>query len=54
MWVAVAASLRSVARATRKTREQAAEILERIADSLPMPASVAGYLHGYAASLRSR
>ena len=38
---------------SRKTREQAAEILDRIAVSLPMPASVAGYLHGYAAALRS-
>jgi len=48
------ARLVAMARATRKTRAQAAEILERIADALPMPASVAGYLHGYAASLRSR
>jgi hypothetical protein len=42
-----------VARKTRQTRQQAAVILDRIADVLPMPASVAGYLHGYAAALRS-
>jgi hypothetical protein len=43
-----------MAQKTRQTRRQAAEILDRIAEALPMPATVAGYLHGYAASLRSR
>src|SRR3954462_5037821 len=44
----------ALARKTRQTRQQAADILDRIPTTLPMPASVYGYLHGYAASLRAR
>ncbi len=38
--------------ATRKAaKKEAAEILNRIATSLPLPASVEAYLRGYAAGL---
>jgi hypothetical protein len=37
-----------------KTRSEAAAILRRILDALPMPASVAAYLRGYADGLEGR
>jgi len=40
--------------AVPKPRRQAAEILDRIAETLPMPAAIASFLRGYANGLRAR
>jgi hypothetical protein len=48
------ARLYAMARKTPKTRRQAAEILDRIAETLPMPAVIASFLRGYANGLRAR
>ena len=37
---------------SKATKEEAAEILARIIDALPLPAPVEGYLRGYVAGLR--